>query len=115
TQWSVTTIVPSSRRRAGSASANRLRNNARRCAEGWSASPPGSCPRPGAPRTQARSRSDVEEIAPRLWWWTASHPQWTPEDLEGGEGWEQIVSSYALAAGGAFVSLSPPVGAWQLL
>jgi glyoxylase-like metal-dependent hydrolase (beta-lactamase superfamily II) len=57
----------------------------------------------------------VEEIAPGLWWWTASHPEWTPEDLEGGEGWEQIVSSYALAAGGAFVLFDPLVRDWKPL
>jgi glyoxylase-like metal-dependent hydrolase (beta-lactamase superfamily II) len=49
----------------------------------------------------------VQEIAPGLRWWTAPHPDWTPEDLEGGQGWEQIVSSYALVADDAVVLFDP--------
>jgi glyoxylase-like metal-dependent hydrolase (beta-lactamase superfamily II) len=56
---------------------------------------------------RAHWRCDVQEIAPGLWWWTAPHPDWAPEDLEGGEGWEQIVSSYALVADDAFVLFDP--------
>jgi glyoxylase-like metal-dependent hydrolase (beta-lactamase superfamily II) len=56
----------------------------------------------------------VKEIAPGLWWWTASHPDWTPEDLEGGEGWGQIVSSYALA-GDAFILFDPLIEDWDWL
>jgi glyoxylase-like metal-dependent hydrolase (beta-lactamase superfamily II) len=57
----------------------------------------------------------VEEIAPKLWWWTALHPDWNPEDLEGGEGWEQIVSSYALATDDTFVLFDPLVEDWDSL
>jgi glyoxylase-like metal-dependent hydrolase (beta-lactamase superfamily II) len=57
----------------------------------------------------------VEEIAPKLWWWTSLHPDWTPEDLEGGEGWEQIVSSYALATDDTFVLFDPLVEDWDSL
>jgi glyoxylase-like metal-dependent hydrolase (beta-lactamase superfamily II) len=57
----------------------------------------------------------VEEIAPKLWWWTALHPDWNPEDLEGGEGWEQIVSSYALATDDKFVLFDPLVEDWDSL
>jgi glyoxylase-like metal-dependent hydrolase (beta-lactamase superfamily II) len=57
----------------------------------------------------------VEEIAPRLWWWTAPHPDWAPEDLEGGHGWEQIVSSYALVADDACVLFDPLVTDWAPL
>jgi glyoxylase-like metal-dependent hydrolase (beta-lactamase superfamily II) len=57
----------------------------------------------------------VKEIAPGLWWWTAPHPDWTPEDLEGGEGWEQIVSSYALATDNAIVLFDPLVEDWAWL
>ena len=33
---------------------------------------------------------EIEEIRPRLWRWTATHPDWSPE--EGGpEGWEPEV------------------------
>lgn len=57
--------------------------------------------------------SRLEEIASGLWWWTGSHPDWTPEDLEGGAGWEQVVSSYALAGDGAFVLFDPLVEDWE--
>lgn len=51
---------------------------------------------------------DVQEIAPRLWWWSAPHPEWTPKAAQGG-GWGQIVSSYALVADDAFVLFDPLV------
>jgi glyoxylase-like metal-dependent hydrolase (beta-lactamase superfamily II) len=56
----------------------------------------------------------VEKIAPQLWWWTAPHPEWTPEDLEGGQGWEEIVSSYALVDDG-LVLFDPLVEDWDAL
>jgi glyoxylase-like metal-dependent hydrolase (beta-lactamase superfamily II) len=52
-------------------------------------------------------RCELEEIAQRLWWWTAPHPDWTPEDLEGGEGWEEIVSSYAAVTNDELVLFDP--------
>ena len=57
----------------------------------------------------------MEELAPDLWWWTASHPDWTPEDLEGGAGWEEVVSSYALVAGENLVLFDPLVEDWDWL
>jgi glyoxylase-like metal-dependent hydrolase (beta-lactamase superfamily II) len=45
---------------------------------------------------------DVQEIAPRLWWWSAPHPEWKP----GGD-WDELVSSYALVADDAFVLFDP--------
>jgi hypothetical protein len=33
---------------------------------------------------------NVRELRPRLWYWTARHPEWTPED-----NWEPEVGSYA--------------------
>jgi glyoxylase-like metal-dependent hydrolase (beta-lactamase superfamily II) len=33
----------------------------------------------------------VRELAPGLWRWTALHPDWTPEEAEDGDGWEQEV------------------------
>lgn len=56
----------------------------------------------------------MEEIAPRLWWWTGPHPDWTAEDLEGGQGWDHVVSSYALAGDG-LVLFDPLVEDWQAL
>jgi glyoxylase-like metal-dependent hydrolase (beta-lactamase superfamily II) len=55
----------------------------------------------------------VQEIAPRLWWWTAEHPEWTPDDLEEGQGWEQTVSSYALEADESLVLFDPLVPDWE--
>jgi glyoxylase-like metal-dependent hydrolase (beta-lactamase superfamily II) len=54
----------------------------------------------------------VQTIAPGLSWWTAPHPDWTPEDLEDGKGWEQIVSSYALAADDSLILFDPLIEDW---
>ena len=51
----------------------------------------------------------LKEIAPRLWWWTAPHPDWKPSHNRGGQGWGQFVSSYALVADDAFVLIDPLV------
>jgi hypothetical protein len=40
----------------------------------------------------------IEEIAPRLWWWSGPHPEW-----------KQAVSSYALVTDDAFVLFDPLV------
>jgi glyoxylase-like metal-dependent hydrolase (beta-lactamase superfamily II) len=56
----------------------------------------------------------VEEIGPGLWWWSSAHPEWAPEDLEDGQGWEQVVSSYALAGDG-LVLIDPLVERWDAL
>jgi glyoxylase-like metal-dependent hydrolase (beta-lactamase superfamily II) len=54
---------------------------------------------------------DVQEIAPQLWHWTAAHPEWKPEYEEGGEGWGEIVSSYALVVDDVLVLIDPQVPA----
>jgi glyoxylase-like metal-dependent hydrolase (beta-lactamase superfamily II) len=48
----------------------------------------------------------IEEIAPRLWWWSAPHPAW-----------KQVVSSYAMVADDAFVLFDPlvPEDLWEAL
>jgi glyoxylase-like metal-dependent hydrolase (beta-lactamase superfamily II) len=52
----------------------------------------------------------MEEIAPRLWHWTAPHPDWKPADRgKDGLGWDEIVSSYALFADDALVLIDPQV------
>jgi glyoxylase-like metal-dependent hydrolase (beta-lactamase superfamily II) len=56
----------------------------------------------------------VNEIAPRLWHWTAPHPEWTPDDLAGGAGWDRVVSSYAFAENG-LVLIDPLVESWDAL
>jgi glyoxylase-like metal-dependent hydrolase (beta-lactamase superfamily II) len=51
---------------------------------------------------------DVEQLRPRLWRWTALHPDWTPE--EGGpDGWAQEVASFALVEDDALVLFDPLV------
>jgi glyoxylase-like metal-dependent hydrolase (beta-lactamase superfamily II) len=53
---------------------------------------------------------DVEQLRPRLWRWTATHPDWTPE--EGGpDGWDPEVSSFALVEDDALVLIDPLVPA----
>jgi len=55
---------------------------------------------------------EVAELRPRLWRWTATHPDWTPE--EGGQdGWEPDVSSYALVEEDTLVLIDPLVPAGE--
>ncbi|HEX2287359.1 MAG TPA: hypothetical protein VHH31_01265 [Gaiellaceae bacterium] len=62
---------------------------------------------------------NAQEIAPRLWWWTAPHPEWTEAAFKDGQGWQKTVSSYALVADGAFVLFDPLIPAdaelWEAL
>jgi glyoxylase-like metal-dependent hydrolase (beta-lactamase superfamily II) len=52
----------------------------------------------------------IEQIAPHVWHWSAPHPEWTPKARgKNGLGWDQMVSSYALIADGAFVLVDPQV------
>ncbi len=50
----------------------------------------------------------VQELRPRLWYWTARHPDWTPEE-GGNDGWERDVGCYAYVppAGDALVLFDP--------
>lgn len=51
---------------------------------------------------------EIEQLRPRLWRWTALHPDWTPE--EGGpDGWAQEVASFALVEDDALVLFDPLV------
>lgn len=54
---------------------------------------------------------EIEQIAPGLWWWTAPHPGWTPDDFTNGQGWERDVSCYALVEDDALVLFDPLVPA----
>lgn len=49
----------------------------------------------------------VEQLRPGLWRWEVPHPEWAPEDLEGGEGWDEVVASYAVETPGAFLLVDP--------
>lgn len=61
-------------------------------------------------RTRYRLRvMNVQEIAPRLWWWSAPHPEWTKNSFKDGQGWQETVSSYALAGDGALVIFDPQI------
>ncbi|HEV3478443.1 MAG TPA: MBL fold metallo-hydrolase [Gaiellaceae bacterium] len=57
----------------------------------------------------------MEEIGAGLWWWSVRHPDWTPEDLEDGAGWEQIVSSYALVTDSELLLFDPLIEDWAWL
>jgi hypothetical protein len=48
----------------------------------------------------------VQELREGLWWWTAPHPEWTPES-GGPDGWQRDVSSYAFDCGDMFVLVDP--------
>jgi glyoxylase-like metal-dependent hydrolase (beta-lactamase superfamily II) len=53
---------------------------------------------------------EIEQIRPRLWRWTATHPDWSPE--EGGpDGWQPEVSCHALVEEDALVLIDPLVPA----
>jgi glyoxylase-like metal-dependent hydrolase (beta-lactamase superfamily II) len=54
---------------------------------------------------------EIQQIAPHLWWWTAPHPEWGPEEFEGGQGWERDVSCYALVHDDTLVLFDPLVPA----
>jgi glyoxylase-like metal-dependent hydrolase (beta-lactamase superfamily II) len=50
---------------------------------------------------------EIEQIRPRLWRWTATHPDWTPES----DGWEADVACFALVEAEALVLIDPLVPA----
>lgn len=55
----------------------------------------------------------IRKLAPHLWWWTAQHPEWGPDDFIDGKGWQQEVSSYALVGDGSLVLFDPLVPAGE--
>jgi glyoxylase-like metal-dependent hydrolase (beta-lactamase superfamily II) len=61
-------------------------------------------------RAHGTAAMRVEELRPRLWRWTAAHPEWTPE-TSGPDGWEPEVSSYGLVDDDALVLIDPLVPA----
>lgn len=56
---------------------------------------------------------EIRQIAPHLWWWTAPHPDWGPDDFVDGEGWQREVSCYALVEGDDLVLFDPLVPAGE--
>jgi glyoxylase-like metal-dependent hydrolase (beta-lactamase superfamily II) len=53
---------------------------------------------------------NVDELGPGLWRWTASHPDWKPDD-GGPGGWDQEVACVYFEAPGAVVLIDPQVPA----
>src|SRR5215218_6193203 len=53
---------------------------------------------------------EIRELRPRLWYWTARHPDWTPEE-GGADGWEPDVGCYAYVSpeGDELVLIDPLV------
>jgi hypothetical protein len=49
----------------------------------------------------------MEEILPGIYRWELPHPDWTPEEAEGGEGWEEIVASYLFETADGPVLIDP--------
>jgi glyoxylase-like metal-dependent hydrolase (beta-lactamase superfamily II) len=49
----------------------------------------------------------VRELAPGLWRWTALHPDWTPEEAEEGQGWEEEVGCVYLETPGHVLLIDP--------
>lgn len=58
---------------------------------------------------------EIQQIEPRLWWWTAPHPEWTPRADKDGKGWEETVSSYAVLSNDQLVLFDPLVDDWDAL
>jgi hypothetical protein len=56
---------------------------------------------------------EIRRLAPHLWWWTAPHPDWTPDAFKDGRGWLEQVSSYALVEHDALVLFDPLVPAGE--
>jgi hypothetical protein len=54
---------------------------------------------------------EIHRLAEHLWWWTAPHPDWGPDDFADGQGWEAEVSSYALVEDDSLVLFDPLVPA----
>ena len=56
-------------------------------------------------------RVEIHRLAPHLWWWTARHPDWTPDAFKDGRGWQEHVSAYALVEHEELVLFDPLVPA----
>jgi len=56
----------------------------------------------------------LRELKPRLWYWTARHPDWTPNE-SGDNGWEPDVGCYAYVSpdGGTLALVDPLVAAGE--
>lgn len=59
----------------------------------------------------------MREVLPGVDRWELPHPEWTPEDAEEGEGWDEVVASYLVETGDGPVLVDPLVGGddWDAL
>lgn len=59
----------------------------------------------------------MREILEGIFRWEAPHPGWTPDDAEGGEGWERVVASYLVETPEGPVLIDPLVAddGWDAL
>jgi hypothetical protein len=59
----------------------------------------------------------VDELRPRLWRWTAPHPEWKPAEPDTPADWPRDVGCVAYEASAAFVLIDPLVadGDWSEL
>jgi glyoxylase-like metal-dependent hydrolase (beta-lactamase superfamily II) len=54
---------------------------------------------------------EIRRLEPQLWWWTAPHPDWRPEQFVDDKGWQAEVSCYALVEDDSLVLFDPLVPA----
>jgi hypothetical protein len=59
----------------------------------------------------------MRELLPGVHRWELPHPEWTPEDAEGGQGWDEVVASYLVETEDGPVLVDPLVapGDWAEL
>ena len=59
----------------------------------------------------------MEELVPGIFRWELPHPAWSPEDAEGGQGWDEVVASYLVETAAGPVLLDPLVAddGWEAL
>jgi hypothetical protein len=59
----------------------------------------------------------MREVLPGIYRWELPHPEWTPEDAEDGEGWDEVVASYLVETRDGPVLIDPLVAAdaWDAL
>ena len=59
----------------------------------------------------------MREVLPGVYRWELPHPEWTPEDAEEGQGWNQVVASYLVETADGPVLVDPLVGGegWDAL
>lgn len=59
----------------------------------------------------------MDELVTGIFRWELPHPEWSPDDAEGGQGWEQVVASYLVESAAGPVLIDPLVAddGWETL